>query len=199
MIIIFETRLEKWNAVNLKFFDLIFDEKILTTIEFIQHVEKNTYFRNVHLFIDKVKNFAIAKEVEIIRNNLYTCLREFIMTWYTAEVSKEEKEFFKIKNNIDVWKRYLLKKFWKRFNVIMITITREKYILDDVCRRRKSREYADIMMRTTKSAELSSKSYLIMLIYNDWNWKFQSNISMSELITNIQNFVQCLDNNKNIW
>jgi hypothetical protein len=198
MIISFETRSDRWNAIDLKFFDLIYDEKILITIESIQHVEKDTYFRDVHLFIDRVKNFVVAKRAEIIRNNLYTCLRESTMTWYTAKVSKEEKKLLKMKNNIDVWKRYLLKKFRKRLNVIMITITRERYILDDVRRRRESRKYADIIMRAEKSAELSSKSHLIMLIYNDLDLKFQRDILMLELITNIQNFLQCLDDKKNI-
>jgi hypothetical protein len=199
MIIFFETRSDRWNAIDLKFFDLIYDEKILITIELIQHVEKDTYFRDVHLFIDRVKNFVVAKRAEIVRNNLYTCLRGSIMTWYTAKVSREEKKLLKMRNNIDVWKRYLLKRFRKRFNVIMITITRERYTLDDARRRRESREYAGIIMRAAKSAELDSKLHLIMLIYNDLDLKFQRDISMSELITNIQNFLQCLDDKKNIW
>jgi hypothetical protein len=198
MTIIFDARLERWNAINLEFFDLTYDDKILITSKFMQHVEKNIYFRNVHLFLDRIRNFVATKKVEIMRNNLYTCLRESIMTWYTAKVSKEEKKLFKMKNNIDVWERYLLKKFRERLNVIMITITRERYILDDVRRRRESREYADIIMRAEKSAELSSKSHLIMLIYNDLNLKFQRNILMFELITNIQNFLQCFDDKKNI-
>ncbi len=196
---IFETRLDRWNAADLRFFDLIYDDKILITVESMQHVEKNTYFRDVHLFIERVKNFAIAKEIETVRNNLYTCLRESIMTWYTTEISEEEKELLKMKNNIEIWKRYLLKRFKERSNVAMITITRERYILENARRRRESREYADIIMRAAKSAELSSKSHLIMLIYNDLDLKFQRNIFMLELITNIQNFLQCLDDKKNIW
>jgi hypothetical protein len=81
----------------------------------------------------------------------------------------------------------------------MITIIREKYILKNVRRRRESREYAEIIMRAAKSAELSSESHLIMLIYNDLDLKFQRNIFMPEFITNIQNFLQCLDDKKNIW
>jgi hypothetical protein len=54
----------------------------------------------------------------------------------------------------------------------MITITRERYTLDDARRRRESREYADIIMRATKSAELNSESHQIMLIYNDLNLEF---------------------------
>jgi hypothetical protein len=199
MSTIFDARFERWNAVDLEFFDSIYDEKILVTVEFMQHVEKDIYFRDVHLFLDRVKNFVMTKEVEIERNNLYTCLRESIMTWYTIEVFEKKKKLLKMKNNIDVWERYLLKRFRKRFNVTMITIIRERYILKNARRRREFRKYAEIIMRAAKSAELKFEAHQIMLMYNDLNLKFQRNIFMFELITNIQNFLQCLDDKKNIW
>jgi hypothetical protein len=81
----------------------------------------------------------------------------------------------------------------------MITIIRKKYTLKNARRRRESREYAEIIMRTAKSAELRFEAHQIMLMYNDLNLKFQRDILMSELITNIQNFLQSLDDKKNIW
>ena len=36
----------------------------------IKHVEKDIYFRDVHLFLDRVKQFMFIKEVEMIRENL---------------------------------------------------------------------------------------------------------------------------------
>jgi hypothetical protein len=199
MSIIFDAQLERWNAVDLEFFDSTYDEKILVTAKFMQHVEKDIYFRDVHLFLDRVKDFVMTKEVEIVRNNLYTCLRESVMTWYTIEVFEKKKKFLKMKNNIDVWKRYLLKRFRERLNVTMITIIRKRYILKNARRRRESRKYAGIIMKAAKFAELRFEAHQIMLIYNDLDLKFQRNILMPELITNIQNFLQCLDDKKNIW
>jgi hypothetical protein len=194
-----KSRFDRWIAADLEFFDPAYDEKFTFTDDSMQHAEKNTYFKNVHLFIDRVKDIVVIKKVETVRNNLYTCLRDIAMTWYTAELFEETKKLVRTSNNLDVWKRYLIKRFRDRSNVIMIIIIRERYIMNDARRRRESREYANVIMRAARSVELESESHQVMMIYNDLNLKFQRDISMSTLITQIQNFLQHLDDKKNIW
>jgi hypothetical protein len=167
-----KSKLDKWIAVDLRFFDSIYDEKFTITTDSMQHVDKDTYFRDVHLFIDRIRNIAIIKEIETVRSNLYTCLRDTVMIWYTAELFEEAKELVRTKNNLDVWKCYLIKRFQDRLNVTMITIIRKRYIMNDARRRRKSREYVSVIMRTARSIELRSKSHQIMMIYNDLNLEF---------------------------
>jgi hypothetical protein len=70
--------------------------------------------------------------------------------------------------------------------------------MNDARRKRESREYADVIMRAARFAELESESHQIMMIYNDLDLKFQRNISMSTLTTQIQNFLQHLDDKKDI-
>ena len=61
----------KWNADDLEFFDLMYDDKFIdANDEFIEYIEKNIYFRNVHLFIERVKNLTVVKNVDKIWNNL---------------------------------------------------------------------------------------------------------------------------------
>ncbi len=80
----------------------------------------------------------------------------------------------------------------------MIIITRERFTLKDARRRREPRKYADVIMRATKSAELGSDDHIIMLIYNDLDLEFQRDIPLSELITNIHDFLQSLNDRKDI-
>jgi hypothetical protein len=102
MTSIFETRLDRWNATDLKFFDSAYEEKIIATAKSIQHADKNTYFRDVHLFIDRAKDIVLIKDHDTVRNNLYICFREQVMMWYTTEMTNEEKELIKIDNNLNV-------------------------------------------------------------------------------------------------
>ncbi len=115
--------LERWNAADLDFFDLAYDEK--TTTEPMQHAGKDTFFRDIHLFIDRVKDFAMIKSYDAVRNNLHTCLRGVVMTWYTTKLFEETKELVKAGNNLDFWERYLIKRFRE------ITIIKERYIFED--------------------------------------------------------------------
>ena len=42
----------------------------------IEYSNKNTYFRNVHFYIEKIKNMTLFKNVDVIRTNFYNCMRD---------------------------------------------------------------------------------------------------------------------------
>jgi hypothetical protein len=62
MTSIFETRFDRWNATDLEFFDSAYEEKIISSAKSIQHANKNTYFRDVHFFVDRAKDIALFKD-----------------------------------------------------------------------------------------------------------------------------------------
>ena len=66
----------KWNSSKMKFFDSWYEDKNVIIDNFIEHVDKNIYFRDVHLYIEKIKNMLIFKKIELIRHNFYNCMRE---------------------------------------------------------------------------------------------------------------------------
>ena len=41
----------------------------------MEHAGENFYFRNVHIFINGMKNMVIIKDDKLVRNNLYTCFK----------------------------------------------------------------------------------------------------------------------------
>ena len=60
----------KWNAGDLDFFDSLYDGKSASNNEVIIYTGKNTYFRDVHFFIERVKNLVTIKDAELMRDNL---------------------------------------------------------------------------------------------------------------------------------
>ena len=56
----------------------MYDGKSVITENFIEHIEKNIYFRNVHLFIERIKNMTVIKNAKMIKNNLYTRFRDIV-------------------------------------------------------------------------------------------------------------------------
>ena len=66
----------RWNAEKLRFFDSMYDNKSINTEQVMKHVEKNIYFRDVHLFIDRAKNMTVIHDEQFVRENLFICLRE---------------------------------------------------------------------------------------------------------------------------
>ena len=58
----------------------MYDNKFVIIDNFMKHVDKNIYFRNINNFIDCVKNIIDIKKTKIIRQNLYICFRETTLT-----------------------------------------------------------------------------------------------------------------------
>ena len=188
----------RWNAADIDFFDSLYDGKSAFIDNAIEHSEKDIYFRNVHVFIERIKDMSQIKSEAIVRNNLYTCLRETALTWYTSNLEKNQKRLVKLDDEVEKWIRILLKKFRQSSETAFVTVIREKFIIDDVRRRRKSVEYAQIIIRVAKSVEMSTYNQMY-LIYNDLNIEFRRNISISNENINLNEFLQELNRKKEIW
>ncbi len=161
-----KSRAKRWITSDIEFFDLMYENKSALTKKFIKHVEKDIYFRNVHFFLERVENVARMKNVIQVKKNLFTCLRDLTLQWYTFELSENIKNLLRLKNEIEFWKRKLLKRFRKSVSVTMTSLRKEKYIMKDVKRRRKLKEYAEMILRAAKSIELIFNINQIFLIYN---------------------------------
>ncbi len=80
----------------------------------------------------------------------------------------------------------------------MTLLIKEKYIIKNARRKRESREYAEMILRAAKSAELISEISQIFLIYNEIDVEFQRDISMSKTDTKLNNFLTDLNDRKNV-
>ena len=78
----------KWNVVEINLFNFIYDEKFNTNDDFLKYADKNIYFRDVHLFVERIQNIVKIKNLKMIRNNLYICLRNTIIKWYINILTK---------------------------------------------------------------------------------------------------------------
>ena len=81
----------KWNAADLDFFDPFYDDKFANIDDAMKHINKNTYFRDVHLFIERARNVIIIKNAELVRENLWICLRKTALALWIDETSIAEK------------------------------------------------------------------------------------------------------------
>jgi hypothetical protein len=139
------------------------------------------------------------KNAAQIRENLFTCLRELALQWYIFELSENIKNLLRYDNEVKYWKKKLLKRFKESASVTMTSLIKEKYTLKNARRRREFKEYAEVILRAAKSAELISKINQIFLIYNEIDVEFQRDISMFKTNIKLNNFLMKLNDRKNVW
>ena len=134
----------KWNAADFDFFDFFYDEKSADIENVMKHIHKNTYFQNVHFFIERARNVITTKNADLIRKNLWTCFRDTVFTWWIDETSTVEKRFvrhFTADDQLNEWIHLFYFRFKKSSNIVFEAMIKKWYILRDVVNYWKSREY----------------------------------------------------------
>ena len=189
----------RWNASEVGFFDSLYDGKSISTGQAMKHARKDTYFKDVHLFIERAKDIATIQGGQHVRDNLFTCLRGSALQWYTSEISIEAKQLMRYEDEIDHWTTQLLKRFKENINVFMNIMLREQYTMKDARRRRESREYAAKILRAAKSAELESMANQIAIIYNELNVEFRRDLTKPVNVLSIDFFLREMNEVKDIW
>ena len=66
---------ERFNPDDVGYFDPFYENKSIDTAPAIEHTDKSTFFRDIHVFIDRVKDVARAKSDTLLRQNLQIYLR----------------------------------------------------------------------------------------------------------------------------
>ena len=65
----------RFNPGDIGFFDPFYDNKSADTGPGMEYTGKETFFRDVIVFINRIKDIARTKGTELVRANLQLCLR----------------------------------------------------------------------------------------------------------------------------
>ena len=189
----------RFQASDIGFFDPFYDGKSSDTAPGMEHAGKDTYFRDVTVFIDRIKDVARVKGPELVRNNLQICLRGEALEWYTSQLTDNEKRLMTYGNDVEEWSRALLERFGPTKASGMAIIVKERYSLGDAMRHREPREYAMAIIRAAKVAKLGDVHNQLDIIWNGLDVEFQSDIDPPTVQTTLNQFLTSLDLRKNQW
>ena len=191
----------KWNAGDVGFYDPNYEGKSVGTASPIEHTGKETYFRDVHLFIERARELTAVKGGEMVRNNLWTCLRGTALEWWTAEVSDAEKRLSKYGNgdNLDEWCTLLVSRFKQPSHVAIDAVLRERYTMHDASTRREPREYAQKILRSAKDAGMTNIKNQLDIVFNGIDLELRRDIKPPEEGCAINPYLTAMDNCKHTW
>ena len=188
---------ERFNPDDVGYFDPFYDSKSVDTAPAIEHAGKSTFFRDIHVFLDRVKDVARAKGDTLLRQNLQICLRGAALAWFTTELTEDTKRL--VTYNIEEWYRVLLAR-WKQPRAQgMSVLLRERYSMQDAARHREPREYAQTIMRAAQNADMGVRKDHILLIWNGLDSEFQRDIPEPDATTDYDRFLEALDKRKYQW
>ena len=73
----------------------MYDGKSVDKGPAMEHAGKDTYIRDIYVFLDRVKDIVSTRGAQTVRTNLHMCLRGEAFAWYTSILSEEEKRLVK--------------------------------------------------------------------------------------------------------
>ena len=66
----------KFSFKKLKFFDHKYDKKTTTKNKFIENTIEKTIYKNLHIFVNRIRNFIRIFKTKIVKNNFFRCLKK---------------------------------------------------------------------------------------------------------------------------
>ena len=84
-------------------FWFFYDQKTTVIGGFMENAGKTLYFRDIHMFVNRVKNLTIIKKDKVARDNLYICFKSKTFYWWNSVFSPKQKRLIKYKEKIEKW------------------------------------------------------------------------------------------------
>ena len=184
---------------DIGFFDSNFDEKFMKIEKPIIHIEKNTFYRNVHIFVERVKEMTIVLRFETIKKNLSTCFKESALIWHIVEFTNTFRRILTYEQNVKKWIQTLTQKFKQQTITITINFLKEFYIMKNARKLRKSRKYVQKIIRLIKSAQMKFVFNQFNIIYNEIEVKLKRDLKRSTNMNTINEYFEELNECKQFW
>ena len=115
---------------NINYFDFIYmNNNDSTSTIFIVNVDRHVFYRNVYVFIDRLKNLVNDFiDEQRVKNFLFDCFRNDVFIWYFVEYEKLQKQILRV-DNLKIWYITLKNRFKKRNFVVLLKLQIEKYTM----------------------------------------------------------------------
>ena len=186
------------SAKDVRYFDSSYENNSNFTA-FIVNVERHVFYRDVYVFVDRLKD--LVKEFideQRIKKLVSDCFRDSSLIWYSTELIELEKNLLR-DAIIDQWSNTLIKRFKQRDATALQALQSKKYTLTNARNERTSRVYVQDIMRHAKAAEFFFDYNQMLMTWNNLDLDFKMQIFESIINITLNFFLDALDSKAIIW
>lgn len=189
----------RWNPADLGYFDPHLDKSYPESD--IIAINKETWIRDVHLFVARVKDLVQLKGGQTVQNNLNTALRGAAQAWYIAELSELERSALRIdtSNQANLWCTALVKRFKEQPGVALSKLTNKKYTVKDARNRREPTEYVQTMIRYAEGASIEQVYNQLIFAHEQIVLELRFMVDPPIENTSVAQYIQALNIKKSSW
>ena len=160
---------------------------------------KETIYRDVHAFVDRLNDMLIIYGAPTIRTNLVKCLRGRARVWYTTQLTPLKKEGLRNGAGISLWASALINKFRESPTVALNRLSGIKYTTTDAQQKQEPAEYVYEVIRRAKAAGFDQTVQQLTYTYNGLDPELRALLDEPRLTTTIDEFLDTIERKKNTW
>jgi hypothetical protein len=130
-----------------------------------------TYYTNVEVFLDRIRDISSLKPPEIVSTKLHSCLKGAALCWYTHELPRDAQRLLGLQPLEEGWFKSLATQFKPSRTESLQLLETTKYTREKVQAGQTPQQYAQKMFRLLRSTGTSN--------FHDQILKILSNIEPS--------------------
>ena len=169
-----------------------------SSIESMMITDKYVYYKNVYVFVDRLKNLVSQHEHNQIRNVLKSCFRDDAQIWHIYELSDIIKDFFR-EISLFQWYDVMIIRFKFKAAAVIQKLTSQIYNLNKMKVDTTSKIWIMHMLHQIRIVELIFIFNKLIIIWNRLDLFFRRDIlEFIEHIT-LELFLNQIDSKQFIW
>jgi hypothetical protein len=185
--------IKKWTADEIDFFDSDLEKE-----SSVFNVERHVFYRDIYVFVNRLKNTINLRSEEKLRAILSQCFRESALIWHFIELFDIKKNLLR-QISLSSWYQVMINRFKQRTLMTLITLQQFRYIMTDAQSDKNSRLFAQNIFRSIKTINMKSIHNQLIITWNNLKWRFRANIFELTAIINVRKFLKQLNFMTDIW
>ena len=162
-------------------------------------VANQTHYRDVLVFLDRLRDLAILKGDDIVRSNIHASLRGSALAWYSTELTDFERSSLRHMPLEEGWFKMLRQRFKMRPSMALAKLTEATYTPADVRAGKSVRSFAQSIFRYALAADITSVFNQITQAWSKLSPQLRRDVPEPTPQTTMTEFLTQLEAKEAIW
>ena len=167
-------------------------------VEPVVSVGKYVYYKDVYVFVDRLKDMVAIHGHNQVKNVVADCLKGDAQVWHTYELTDDTKDLLRDATTTSAWYKPLITRFKPRAATALAQLTNQSYSLATI-KYTTPRSWIMQMLHWAKAAELESTYNRLVLIWNKLDVTLRRDIPEPTANTSLALFLEQIDSKTAIW
>jgi len=165
----------------------------------VKSLQNHTYYRDVYVFVERLKDLQAIKGEDLVRNNIHASLRGSALDWYTVELTDFERRSLRQVPLVDGWYTILVNRFKLRPSEALGKLTTLSFGPSEVQQGRSVRAFAQAVFRYSQAADIRSQYNQITQAWTKLHPNLRRDVPEPTEKTTIAEFLSQLEAKESIW